>query len=130
MIQVAILVPDLLICHIKVQRMIKHIKCALYRHVSRHNLIWWLYLSLNNGFYSSVQSILLEKYRRQMGTHTLQTHQPTDHKDLISCCHKTFIPHLSLRTLLNERSLSAAKWQSGLLTVFSIPSNGEQWHRP
>lgn len=67
------------------------------------------------------------KHRRQMGTHACMradmhtlTHQPADHRDLISCCHNTFIPHLCLGAVMSKRLLSAAKWQSGLLTVFSF----------
>lgn len=64
-------------------------------------------------------------------SHTLTlTHRPADHRDLISCCHNTFIPHLFLGAVVSKRLLSATKWQSGLLTVFFILSNGERWHGP
>lgn len=71
--------------------------------------------------------------RVRTATHTdarALTHRPADHRDLISRCHNTFIPHLFLGAVVNKRLLSAAKWQSGLLTVFFILSNGERWHGP
>lgn len=62
--------------------------------------------------------------------HTHTDALPVDHRDLISYCHNTFIPHLFLGAVVSKRLLCAAKWQSGLLTVFFILSNGERWHGP
>lgn len=110
--------------------MIKRVRCVSCRPVSRHNLLQRLDLSLINAFLplcsqSTPFSINIDdkwtlgRTHAGAGVHAL-TGRPADHRDLISCCHNTFIPHLSLGAVMSKRLLSAAKWQSGLLSVFSF----------
>lgn len=105
--------------------MIKHVKCVSYRHVSRHNLLQWLYLSLINAFYFSVQSIpfsinIDDKWALTHVCVQTCTHGHTNQQitGTLLAAVTTHLSHICVWELSWAKGYSLL--QSGLLTVFSF----------